>query len=119
MKKNTLSLLAIFTCGLSVATFYNAKGTASFYADKLHGRRTASGEAYHRDSLTAAHRTLPFGTKILVTNLDNDSTVILRVNDRLGTDKRIIDVSMAGALQLDFVRKGLTKVRIETIDDAN
>ena len=55
------------------------RGTASYYSDKLHGRRTSSGEVYHRDSLTCAHRTLPFGTRLLVRNLKNGREVVVRV----------------------------------------
>lgn len=116
MKKRTFSFLVIFFLLTTAFTWYNAKGTASYYANKFHGKRTASGELYDKDSLTAAHKTLPFGTLVLVTNLDNDSTVILRVNDRIGTSKRIIDVSYAAAEKLNFISKGLAKVRIEAID---
>jgi len=90
-------------------------GMASFYADKFHNRPTTSGEKYDKNAFTAAHKTLPFGTIILVTNLKNDSTVLLKVNDRIPSPKRIIDVSMAGAKQLNFIRDGITKVHIETI----
>ena len=90
-------------------------GMASYYADKFHKRPTTSGEKYDKSGFTAAHKTLPFGTIILVTNLKNDSTVLLKVNDRIPSPKRILDVSMAGAKQLNFVRDGLTKVRIESI----
>lgn len=90
-------------------------GMASYYADKFHNRPTSSGEKYDKNAYTAAHKTLPFGTIILVTNLKNDSTVLLKVNDRIPSPKRIIDVSKAGAMQLNFIRDGITKVRIETI----
>lgn len=94
-------------------------GTASYYADKFHNRPTSSGEKYDKNELTAAHKSLPFGTILLVTNLKNDSTVLLKVNDRIGTNKRIIDVSLAGAKQLNFVRAGLAKVRIEIVQPDN
>ena len=102
--------------GLLAFTIFQQEGIASYYGSKFHGRRTASGEKYHNDSLTAAHKTLPFGTLIKVTNIKNDSVVILKVNDRIGTSKRVIDVSLAGAIQLNFIRQGLTRVRIETFE---
>ncbi|TFH20122.1 MAG: septal ring lytic transglycosylase RlpA family protein [Myxococcales bacterium] len=96
---------------------YSAKGQASYYADSLQGRKTASGESYDKKKLTAAHRELAFGTKVRVTNLANNETVTVRVNDRGPFAKeRIIDVSRKAAETLDFVRQGHTDVRIEVID---
>lgn len=90
------------------------QGIASYYHSKCEGRKTASGEIYHQDSLTAAHKTLPFGSIIKVVNLRNDSSVMVRVNDRLPkSSKRIIDVSNAAAVRLNFIRAGLTPVRLE------
>ena len=89
-------------------------GMASYYAHKFQGRRTASGELFDQDRLTAAHKYLSFGTQVQVTNLSNDSTVIVTINDRLPkSSSRMIDLSYSAAQQLNFVRKGLTKVRIE------
>ena len=90
-------------------------GTASYYANKFEGRKTASGEIFRQDSLTAAHKSLPFGTMLKVTNLSNDSVVIVKVNDRIGTSSRVIDLSLKAAQQLNFVKKGLTKVTLEKI----
>lgn len=91
-------------------------GKASFYAKKFEGRRTANGERFRHDSLTAAHKTLPFGTILKVTNLKNDSSVVVRVNDRLPKkSKRTIDLTMRAAKKLNFVRDGIAKVRIEEI----
>lgn len=89
------------------------EGTASYYGDKFHGRRTASGELHHQGEMTAAHRTLPFGTRVKVTNLKNKRSVVVTVNDR-GPHKpgRIIDVSQAAARELGFMRQGLTRVRL-------
>jgi rare lipoprotein A len=91
-------------------------GEASHYADKFHGRRTASGERYSHRELTAAHRTLPFGTLVRVTNLDNGRSTVVRVNDR-GPWKRgrIIDLSRAAARKLDMLRAGVARVRIEVL----
>lgn len=91
-------------------------GTASFYAKKFEGRKCSSGEIFRNDSLTAAHKTFGFGTLVKVTNLQNDSAVIVRINDRLpGSSKRKIDLSRAAARQLGFINKGLAKVRIEVL----
>ncbi len=106
--------------GISLGTLAQidsvSTGTASYYANKFDGRKTSSGEIFRQDSLTAAHKTLPFGTWVRVTNLSNDSTAVVKINDRLPkSSSRSIDLSLATARQLNFVRKGLTKVRIEVI----
>ena len=89
---------------------------ASFYGRRFQGRATASGERYDADELTAAHRTLPFGTRVKVTNLDNDRSVVVRVNDRGPfKDGRIIDVSKKAADQLGFVNAGLARVKIQVL----
>jgi rare lipoprotein A len=108
------SLKAPVTCTL-VEGGYSKTGNVSYYADKFHGRRTSSGAVYHRDSLTAAHKTLKFGTLLRVTNLSNDSVVIVKVTDRMGKTSHVMDLSYAGARQLDIVRKGVAKVKIEEI----
>ena len=91
-------------------------GFASFYHATFHGRRTASGEAFDRHALTAAHKSLPFGTLVRVTNLRNERSVIVRVNDR-GPQKRnrIIDVSPRAARELGFLGFGITWVKLEVI----
>lgn len=94
---------------------FTQTGNASYYANKFHGHRTSSGTVYHKDSLTAAHKTLKFGTVLRVTNLNNDSVVIVKVTDRMGRSSHILDLSYAGAKQLNFVRNGIAKVRIEEI----
>jgi len=99
------------SAGASAAAQYDAVGTASWYGKPYHGRRTASGEVYNMHRLTAAHRTLPFGTRVVVTNLENGRTVIVTINDR-GPFKgnRVIDVSQKAAGQLGFLSQGLTRV---------
>lgn len=93
------------------------KGLASFYAKKFNGRKTSSGERFSNDSLTAAHKTLPFGTWLRVTNLKNDSTVLVRVNDRLPRwSKRNIDLTQKAARHLNFIKAGLARVTIEVMD---
>lgn len=95
------------------------EGVASFYARKFHLRKTASGEVYNMEELTAAHKYLPFGTILKVTNLNNGSEVWVRVNDRLSqSSKRIIDLSKAAAIELDMVREGIVKVRVDVPDEA-
>ncbi|MCB0496688.1 MAG: septal ring lytic transglycosylase RlpA family protein [Cyclobacteriaceae bacterium] len=91
-------------------------GIASYYADKFVGRTTANGEKYSHHKLTAAHKTLPFGTKVRVTNLENGKKVIVRINDRGPFVKgRIIDLSKSAARKLDFIEKGLAKVSVEVV----
>ena len=91
-------------------------GTASYYAHKYHGRTTASGEVFDMHKMTAAHRTLPFGVKVRVTNLTNNRSIVVRINDRGPFVRgRIIDLSLAAAQRLDFVTAGLTQVKIEIL----
>jgi rare lipoprotein A len=93
-------------------------GSASYYAHRFQGRRTASGERYDEDALTAAHRTLPFGTRVQVTNLDNDHTVVVRINDRGPHRKgRVLDVSRRAARELGFIGDGTTRVRLEVLEE--
>jgi len=93
------------------------RGKASYYAQAMNGQRTSSGERYYSDSLTAAHARLPFGTRVEVRNLKNDSIVVLRIIDRMSaSSSRIIDVSWAAAKKLNFVRDGLAQVELKIID---
>lgn len=92
-------------------------GTASFYAAKFEGRRTANGEIFSHKKLTAACNQLPLGTWIEVTNLRNGRSVIVKTNDRLHPKmKRVVDLTMAAAKKLDFVASGLTKVKVVIIN---
>lgn len=89
------------------------KGEASYYANKFHGRPTASGEKYNKNKFTAAHRTLPFGTMVEVTNLTNGKSVTVKINDRGPHKKsRIIDLSRAAAEQIDLIKAGIAQVEI-------
>jgi rare lipoprotein A len=91
-------------------------GVASWYGPELQGSPTATGEPFDMNGLTAAHRDLPLGTKVRVTNLRNDRSVTLRINDRgPSIPGRVIDVSMAAAKDLGFVRAGLAPVRIQIV----
>jgi rare lipoprotein A len=95
---------------------YGAVGVASWYGAKFHGRTTASGEPYDMTDMTAAHPSLPFGTKVRVTNLENGRSVVLRINDRGPfAERRIIDVSREAAERLGFLGAGLARVRVEII----
>ena len=91
-------------------------GLASYYHGAFHGRRTASGEAFNRYALTAAHKTLPFGTLVRVINLSNERSVVLRVNDRGPLKKnRVIDVTPRAARELGFLAQGMTRVKLEVV----
>lgn len=91
-------------------------GTASFYAEKYHGQITYSGEVYDMNKTSAAHISYPMNTIVRVTNLSNNKSIILQINDRMPIYKdRIIDLSYAAAKELDFVKEGLTKVKIEVL----
>jgi len=86
---------------------------ASYYGGKYIGRPTASGEIFVADKLTAAHKTLPFGTMVKVTNLSNNKSVIVRINDRGPFVKgRIIDLSELAAKKIDMMQQGIVKVTI-------
>lgn len=92
-------------------------GTASWYGSKYHGRKTSSGERYNKEDMTAAHNTLPFGTKVKVTNLANNESVILRINDRGPyVGKRIIDVSEVAARKLNMHKQGVARVEVEVVE---
>lgn len=92
------------------------RGDASYYASEFQGRKTASGETFDMHKLTAAHRTLPLGTRVRVINLENGREVVVRINDRGPfAPGRVIDVSYAAATQLDMVAAGVAPVRIEIL----
>ena len=99
---------------------YDRTGTASWYGSDFHGRRTANGETYDMNAMTAAHPTLPMPTIVRVTNLDNGRSVIVRINDRGPfAEDRIIDMSRAGARELGFEGKGLARVRVAVLREAS
>ncbi len=95
-------------------------GIASYYADKYHGRITYSGEIYDMNKISAAHPAYPMDTIVRITNLSNNKKIILRINDRMpGYDDRIIDLSYGAAKELDFIKEGLTKVKVEVLKWGN
>lgn len=113
--KKLLSILLCFS--LASATAQVQVGKASFYADKFEGSPTASGEKYKASKLTAAHKTLPFGTKVRVTNLANNESVVVTINDRGPfVEGRIIDVSKSAAEKLSFFNQGTAEVKLEIVD---
>lgn len=91
-------------------------GTASWYGGKFHGRKTANGERFNQDGLTAAHRTLPFGTKLRVTNTRTGKSVVVRVNDRGPfSGRRILDLSRGAAKSIGMINSGVAKVKIDVL----
>ncbi len=115
--KSTLYLLHIV---LALCLFASCspkiteQGRASYYADFFQGRKTANGETFRQRKLTAAHRTLPFGTKVKVKNLKNGKTVKVRINDRGPfVDGRVIDLSRKAAKRLGMVNDGVVKVELK------
>ena len=97
-------------------TGWTQQGTASWYGKKFHGRKTASGEIYDMNKLTAAHPSLPFGTVVRVTGLKNGKSTVVRINDRGPWIRgRIIDLSYAAAEQIDMIQAGLLEVEIEVL----
>ena len=113
---NLCSLLLVFLLSFSSGnTTYTANGKASYYADRMQGQRTANGERYDKNQLTAAHSTLPFNTLVEVTNLANGKSVIVKINDRMPKGSRIIDLSRAAAKEIDMIRAGVSKVTIKEV----
>jgi rare lipoprotein A len=97
---------------------FQVNGWASWYGPGFHGNQSASGEIFNQNALTAAHRTLPFGTQVLVTNLDNGQSVLVRINDRGPFyGNRIIDLSAAAARVLGLIHTGVAPVRLDVLDN--
>jgi rare lipoprotein A len=119
------SIFAVFSCRpsrtiLMPTAGYAETGLASWYGPEFHGKKTSSSEIFDMHDLTAAHRTLPFGTMVLVTNLENSQTVTVKINDRGPFVKdRIIDLSYAAARMLGMIGPGTAKVKIEVVGYAS
>ena len=91
-------------------------GQASYYANKFTGRPTASGELYYHNKFTAACNLLPLGTTVRVTNLSNNKSVVVKINDRLSKKvNRVVDLSKVAATKLNYIEKGLTRVKVEVL----
>ena len=121
LASKTLTVAALVLAGASAGlSGAEAKpiqsGGASWYGPGFHGRKTASGERFNTHALTAAHRSLPFGTRLEVTNLENDRSVVVRVNDRGPFVRgRIVDLSLAAAKALGMAKDGVTRVRLRPL----
>lgn len=119
MKIQKALTILILLCSMALAMPAGAQthhGKASYYGNGVHGRRTSDGSRYHKDSLTCAHRTLPFGTLLKVTNKKNGREVVVRVTDRGPFVRgRVVDLSMAAAKELDMVSAGVAQVKVERV----
>lgn len=114
-----VTLCALFVVGVPIVA-QTSSGKASYYSKKFSGRRTASGERLHSDSLTCAHRSYPFGTLLKVTNITNGRQVVVRVNDRGPFRKgRIIDLSWGAAKELGMIAQGIAPVTVEKVNELN
>lgn len=120
MTRKAALALALALCSTPLAPAKNSGsvkvGVASYYADKFHGRKTANGERFDQTELTAAHKTLPFGTKVKVTNLKTGRSVVVRINDRGPFVKgRNIDLSRRAAKKIKMVKSGIAPVALEVV----
>jgi rare lipoprotein A len=118
LKPSTLfysGFVLLFLYSFTAKQGFEQVGNASYYAAKFEGRRTASGVVFRQDSMYCAHKTLKFGTILKVTNLKNDSTIIVKVVDRMGKTPHVIDLTKAAAKRLNFLQAGVAKVKIEQI----
>lgn len=115
--KQVLFILAtLVTFTFSISATAQQHGKASYYSNSMHGRRTSDGSRYHKDSLTCAHRTLPFGTLLKVTNKNNGKEVVVKVTDRGPyAHGRVVDLSMAAARELGMVSSGVASVMVENV----
>jgi rare lipoprotein A len=123
--KSILSVSLLSTCAAVSAKGSTPKpgvhsqqqiGVVSYYSDRYQGRRTASGERYDNTKLTGTHGSLPFGTRVRVTNLKNHRSVVVRVTDRARSHNgRLMDLSRQAARELDFIEAGTAKVKLEVL----
>lgn len=112
----TVLLLGVSTSALAARPGQVLSGIASYYHDSLHGNKTASGKVYNKNALSAAHKTLPLGTRVRVTNPNTGRSVDLEVNDRGPFIKgRIIDLSRRAATELGMIKKGVTGVQVKIL----
>ena len=114
-----LGTLADGIAGVSETARFSQVGRATYYHKSLHGLRTASGERFNAEAMTAAHRRLKLGSYVRVTNLRNQRSVLVRINDRLPPRSRaIIDLSLKAARQLGMFHRGVARVKLKTISHA-
>ena len=118
MSKTILRSLVFFIfCLSSTLSIAAEEGVASYYSDVFQGKKTASGKLYDRNKLTAAHKTLAFGTKVKITDLKNNQSVIVTITDRgPHSKKRMVDLSYAAAEKIGLIKAGLSKVKMEVIE---
>ena len=108
-----VSLATVWNLGIATAQTAE-EGIANFYSDKFQGRKTASGAVYDKNKLTASHKTLPYGTNVRVTNIENGKSVVVTVNDRMKPGNRVvIDVTRRAAQDLGFIKAGKAKVKLD------
>jgi rare lipoprotein A len=114
--KNEQSDSGTSSATLSGRVLLTLEGIASYYAQDFHGKQTSNGEIFDMNALTAAHRTFPFDTMIRVTNMNNNKSVVVRVNDRGPfVDGRIIDLSLGAAKEIDLIPTGTARVKLEVL----
>lgn len=117
--KQILFLLATILTFISIPAEAQSVGHATYYGNRFHGRRTSDGSRYHKDSLTCAHRTLPFGTLLKVRNTKNGREVVVKVTDRGPFRKGgIVDLSMAAAKEIGMVAQGVARVEVTEVGHA-
>lgn len=116
LQKDSIQINTIQTDSIQTDSIRIVRGKATYYASKFHGRRTTNGEIFSNNKMTAAHLTLPFGTMVRVTNIDNGRTIDVRVNDRGPHNKSfIIDISQAAAKEIGIYSRGVGNVEIRYI----
>ena len=108
-----VSLAIVWNPGIAIAQTAE-EGIANFYSDKFQGKKTAGGAVYDKNKLTASHKTLPYGTKVRVTNLENGKSVVVTINDRMRkSNPVVIDVTRRAAQDLGFAKAGKARVKLE------
>nr|WP_308535267.1 septal ring lytic transglycosylase RlpA family protein [uncultured Prevotella sp.] len=120
MKKIRILLIVLTSfAGFTISSLCNAQtsGKASYYSNNLHGRKMSNGERYNRDDFTCAHRSLPFGTKLKVTNTKNGRSVVVRVTDRGPFVRgRVVDLSYAAAKEIGMISSGVAYIKVERLE---
>ena len=112
-----LIMLISVCCQAKYKHKHRAHGTASYYSSKYEGKKTASGDVFTNRGYTAASNKFRLGAYVRVTNQNNGNKVYVRINDRMGNDKRVIDLTVAATEQLGFKQQGTTKVKVKVVKD--
>ncbi len=120
MRQSLFTLIFLAIAALLSSFAVNTEyGKAGYYADSLHGRKTASGEPYNKNDLTCAHKSLPFGTKVRITRIDNKKSVVVRVNDRGPfVEGYVTDISRLAAELIGLIKDGVTRVQLDVVEAA-